>query len=111
MFTAGVVTALVVRTAEAMLQSPLNPLHSETLVDDDALAAVPPIITVSSAEMTALPAVTMPELPDLADDERINVLVMGIDRRPGSPLFAYRYHDAPFYRSRCRNGVNVVDSA
>ncbi len=87
-FTAGVVTALVVRTAEAMLQSPLNPLHSETLVDDDALAAVPPMITVSSAEMTALPAVTMPELPELADDERINVLVMGIDRRPGQPFIS-----------------------
>lgn len=84
----GIVLALMVRTAEAILYSPFNPLANEPVAEmqvDEAL--LPPAVTISSAEMTAMPAVALPELPPL-EEAQINVLVMGIDRRPGEPFVA-----------------------
>jgi LCP family protein required for cell wall assembly len=87
-FSAGIVSALVLRTAQAMLHSPLNPLRADEIAaTEEEVAGIMPVITISSADLAAMPTLIVPELLD-PGDERINVLIMGVDRRPGGPFIS-----------------------
>ncbi|MDX1664183.1 MAG: LCP family protein [Candidatus Promineifilaceae bacterium] len=88
--TATVVTVFVVLTAEAALdvvQRPFNPLENPT-VAAVADTPLPPldqdgpvsIATLPPGEPTPTP---MPTAERDISDERVNILLMGIDRRPG----------------------------
>ncbi|MCI0580244.1 MAG: LCP family protein [Chloroflexi bacterium] len=89
--TAIVVSAFVYLTAEAFLGRPLNPLASAAEgvsgvelppMDQEGLAAVPTFIL-------GQPTPTLiPTTEGLASGERVNILVMGIDRRPGEPFIS-----------------------
>ena len=95
--TTFVVTGLVVSvfiflTAEAVLaaaQQPFNPLDEAGV--QSASTALPPLVQEGPVEVATLPPdeptpTPIPSVEGHGEDERITVLVMGIDRRPGEPF-------------------------
>jgi len=92
--TGFVVSVFVFLTAEAVLaaaQQPFNPL--EEAGQQSASTALPPLVQEGPVEVATLPPDEPTPTPILSveghgDDERITVLVMGIDRRPGEPFIS-----------------------
>lgn len=87
------VSVFVFLTAEAVLaaaRQPFNPLEEAAieaastelppLVQDSAIPTSPP----GEVTPTSIPA----QAPQLQDDDRITILMMGIDRRPGEPFIS-----------------------
>lgn len=89
--TGVIVSVLVFISVGAILDQPLNPLAeaaeqvSQLNLNPLPQAGIVPILTVPEGE--ALPT-AIPTSEILADSERVNVLVMGIDRRPGEPFIS-----------------------
>lgn len=89
--TGVAVTALMFLTAEAFLGRPLNPLaESAEAVSDVELTPMPqigtapvPTILVGQPTPTAIPTSELQ-----GSTERVNILVMGIDRRPGEAFIS-----------------------
>lgn len=89
--TGVAVTALMFLTAEAFLGRPLNPLaESAEAVSDVELTPMPqigtapvPTILVGQPTPTAIPTSELQ-----GSTERVNILVMGIDRRPGESFIS-----------------------
>lgn len=87
------VTILAFLTVQEMLAAPLNPL-SDIIADggntdgnlpDPGVATLPPPVNLE--EPIVLPEATpLPIYP--INDQRVNVLVMGIDRRPGDAFIS-----------------------
>lgn len=86
------VSAFAFLTLDAILERPLNPVAAaaEEVRDtslpplDQAGLAIPPTLAVGESVPTPLPTAVIPPL----DSDRINVLLMGIDRRPGQPFIS-----------------------
>jgi LCP family protein required for cell wall assembly len=89
--TGVIVSVLVFISVEAFMDQPLNPLAeaaeqvSQLNLNPLPQAGVVPIPTVPEGE--ALPT-AIPTSEILANSERVNILVMGIDRRPGEPFIS-----------------------
>lgn len=85
-------------TVEAYITAPLNPLGNETAVspgndetppvDEDGVSGEPaPIVeTLSPTEQAEVAQTVESFTATLPDSDRITILVMGIDRRPGEPF-------------------------
>jgi polyisoprenyl-teichoic acid--peptidoglycan teichoic acid transferase len=91
-FTAVVVSAFAYLTAEAFLSRPFNPFDA-VLVEfdqDDFLLPLPQIGTVNVPTLPlGEPTPTLiPTSEPWAGTDRINILVMGIDRRPGEAFIS-----------------------
>lgn len=92
--TGLIVSVFVFLTAEAVLaaaQQPFNPLVEAG--EQSASTALPPLVQEGPVEVATLPPDQPTPTPILSveghsDDERITVLVMGIDRRPGEPFIS-----------------------
>lgn len=92
--TGIVVSVFVFLTAEAVLaaaQQPFNPLEEASV--QSASTALPPLVQEGPVEVATLSPDDPTPTPILSveghgDDERITVLVMGIDRRPGEPFIS-----------------------
>ncbi len=92
--TGLVVSVFVFLTAEAVLaaaQQPFNPL--EEAGEQSASTALPPLVQEGPVEVATLPPdeltpTPIPSVEGHGEDERITVLVMGIDRRPGEPFIS-----------------------
>ena len=92
--TGFVVSVFVFLTAEAVLaaaQQPFNPL--EEAGEQSASTALPPLVQEGPVPVETLPPDEPTPTPIVsvaghAEDERITVLVMGIDRRPGEPFIS-----------------------
>jgi polyisoprenyl-teichoic acid--peptidoglycan teichoic acid transferase len=96
--TAVAVSSLVVLTATAYWERPLNPLDS----NPQAIAAQPELLNLNElfgtnpndpnlppAVLTEIVAQNQPvAIPTLDSTDRINILVMGIDRRTGEPYIS-----------------------
>jgi LCP family protein required for cell wall assembly len=87
------VSVFVFLTAEAVLaaaQQPFNPLEEAAI--EVSSTELPPLVqegavpTVSPGEPT--PTSIPVQAPALDNDERITILMMGIDRRPGEPFIS-----------------------
>ncbi len=89
--TGVIVSVLVFISVGAFLDQPLNPLAeaaeqvSQLNLNPLPQAGIVPVPTVPEGE--ALPT-AIPTSEILADSERVNILVMGIDRRPGEPFIS-----------------------
>lgn len=94
------VSTMVYLTAEAYFDAPLNPLAQDggsgdldtvgVIVDEEALQVLetlppPTPIPISDIEVTQTAEAVQ---ATLAASSRVNVLVMGIDRRPGEPFIS-----------------------
>lgn len=91
LFTGLVVSFFAFLTAEAFLNRPLNPLPRE--IADVIGTALPPLSQVGTVEPPVLnpgePTPTLlPTQEPWEGTDRVNVLVMGIDRRPGEPFIS-----------------------
>jgi LCP family protein required for cell wall assembly len=90
-FSGVVVSLLVYGSIQAFMDQPLNPLAeaaegvSQVNLNPLPQAGIVPIPTVAEGE--TLPT-AIPTSEILADSERVNILVMGIDRRPGEPFIS-----------------------
>jgi anionic cell wall polymer biosynthesis LytR-Cps2A-Psr (LCP) family protein len=90
--TGVVVSLFVFLTAEAVLAAasrPFNPLEEAAI--DASETALPPLVqdgAVPTAEAGEATPTAMPAVDKLDDDERMTILVMGIDRRPGEPFIS-----------------------
>jgi LCP family protein required for cell wall assembly len=90
-FSGVIVTALIFLTADAFFSQPLNPLaEAAEAVSEVNLSPMPqeglaPVPTVLVGEPTPT---AIPTSPAAADTERKNILLMGIDRRPGEPFIS-----------------------
>jgi polyisoprenyl-teichoic acid--peptidoglycan teichoic acid transferase len=96
--TAVAVSSLVVLTATAYWERPLNPLDN----NPQAIAAQPELLNLDElfgtnpndpnlppAVLTEIVAQNQPvAIPTLDSTDRINILVMGIDRRAGEPYIS-----------------------
>jgi len=89
--TGVIVSVLVYLSVEAFMNQPLNPL-AEAAEQVSGLdlrplpqAGIVPIPTVPEGQ--DLPT-SIPTSEILANSERVNILVMGIDRRPGEPFIS-----------------------
>lgn len=88
-----IVSAFVLLTTEAVVaaaRQPFNPL--ETAAEEVAGTALPPLVQAGTIPLETLspdlPTPTpFPTIPAI-DDERVTVLIMGIDRRPGEPFIS-----------------------
>ncbi len=97
--TGIVVTGLIYRSVQAMLSTPLNPVEVADLPPVDVQPSpipgqsLPPVMIVSSTTPAApsqpTPTLFAPEVV-VEDEDRITVLVMGIDRRPSQRSFLAR---------------------
>jgi polyisoprenyl-teichoic acid--peptidoglycan teichoic acid transferase len=89
--TGLVVSLFVFLTAEAFLNRPLNPLPAE--IAEVIGTALPPLSQVGTVEPPTVnpgeptPTLLPPQEPWQGTD-RVNILVMGIDRRPGEPFIS-----------------------
>ena len=91
------VSTMVLLTAEAYLEQPFNPLAADSptdapdiIVDQEALEVLetlppPTLAPISDGEAEATAESIQ---ATLAASSRVNVLVMGIDRRPGEPFIS-----------------------
>jgi LCP family protein required for cell wall assembly len=88
--TGMVVSLFVFLTAEAFLNRPLNPLPGEIAdVIGTALPPLPQVGTVEAPVMEGVPTPTLlPTQEPWAGTDRVTILVMGIDRRPGEPFIS-----------------------
>ncbi len=81
---------LTIEAVVAAAQQPFNPL--DEAAESAAATALPPLPQDGVAPIATLPPgeptpTPLPVFGD-ADEERINVLLMGIDRRPGEPFIS-----------------------
>jgi len=89
--TGIIVSVLVYFSVEAFMDQPLNPLAEaaeqvrQLNLNPLPQAGIVPVPTVPEGE--ALPT-AIPTSEILANSERLNILVMGIDRRPGEPFIS-----------------------
>lgn len=90
-FTGVAVTTFAYLSLDAFMNRPLNPLAeaAEAVSDvnlvpmsQDSIAAIP-TLPIGQASPTLIPTTNVVE-----KTERVNVLVMGIDRRPGEPFIS-----------------------
>lgn len=91
LMTGFVVSLFVFLTAEAFLNRPLNPLPGE--IAEVIETALPPLPQVGTVEPPVLlpgePTPTLlPTQEPWEGTDRVNILVMGIDRRPGEPFIS-----------------------
>lgn len=86
------VSFFVFLTAEAVLaaaRQPFNPLEEAAAQVSET--ALPPLVqdgAVPTSEAGEATPTAIPAVDKLDDDERITILVMGIDRRPGEPFIS-----------------------
>jgi LCP family protein required for cell wall assembly len=86
------VTVLVFLTAEAALaavRQPFNPLEAAAI--EASGTELPPLVQEGAVPTSAAsePSPTPIPAPDVAEsDERVTILMMGIDRRPGEPFIS-----------------------
>ncbi|MFZ0545842.1 MAG: LCP family protein [Candidatus Promineifilaceae bacterium] len=89
--SAVIVTAFVFLTADAFLGRPLNPLAeaAEAVSDVDLSSTnqegLPPVPTALAGVPVPSP---FPTNEFVEENDRVNILVMGIDRRPGEPFIS-----------------------
>lgn len=89
--TAIIVSAFAVLSLEAFMNRPLNPLaEAAEAVDEIVLTPLPqegeaPVPTLEEGEPT--PTLIPTSSPE-PESDRKNILVMGIDRRPGEPFIS-----------------------
>lgn len=90
--TGIIVSIFAFLTVEAVLaaaRQPLNPLEAAAI--EASGTELPPLVQ-EGAIPTSVPneptPTPIPEVEGLRDDERITVLLMGIDRRPGEPFIS-----------------------
>lgn len=96
--TVLLVSGFMIRTAQAILNSPINPVQAgdlgQTASTRDAAANpdLPPVVRVTSRPGGATQATPTLAAPATiaADEERLTVLVLGIDRRPNQTSFLSR---------------------
>jgi LCP family protein required for cell wall assembly len=91
LMTGFVVSLFLFLTAEAFLKRPLNPLPGE--IAEVIETALPPLPQVGAVEPPTLdpgqPTPTlMPTQEPWQGTDRVTILVMGIDRRPGEPFIS-----------------------
>lgn len=91
--TGIVVSVFVFLTAEAVLAAarrPFNPLEEAAI--DAASTELPPLVQEGAVPTSSPDEPTPTSIPivagDLENDERITLLMMGIDRRPGEPYIS-----------------------
>jgi LCP family protein required for cell wall assembly len=98
LLTVLLVSGFMIRTAQAILHSPINPVQSGDLgqaASGDSPGVnpdLPPVVRVTSRPGEAAqptPTLAAPATI-LADEERLTVLVLGIDRRPNQTSFLSR---------------------
>ncbi|MEW5986834.1 MAG: LCP family protein [Chloroflexota bacterium] len=85
------VSAFMFLTADAALNHPLNPL--EQAAQQAAGTALPPLVQVGPAPLATLPPgqptpTLFPTTEPWEGNDRVTILLMGIDRRPGEPFIS-----------------------
>ncbi|MGB3716652.1 MAG: LCP family protein [Candidatus Promineifilaceae bacterium] len=89
--TGIIVSILIYISIQAFLDRPLNPLAeaaeqvSELNLQPLPQAGIVPIPTIPDGQALPTP---IPTSEILANSERVNILMMGIDRRPGEPFIS-----------------------
>lgn len=88
MVTGFVVTTLFYLIVTTSLNIPIRPLDQplllEMLIDEIPEPLLEAMAVLEPSDIAVIP--TAAPLPQLASNDRINVLVMGVDRRPGEPF-------------------------